>query len=486
MQSTFLHGPSRPPWHSSETSAGLASRSRGSWSSTMVTCSPYGTVPYRPATSHRLSTGHPEGGGPPPDGETGMGDGLEGPSWTPVSRHDELADPHEPTDRGDSSIVNGGRFLKSGDEAGTAPEDRAFRPDVEGLRAVAVTLVFLYHFGVRPLVGGYVGVDVFFVISGFVITGLLLRERTFTGKTGILGFYGRRARRIIPVATFVIVVASIGLVVLSGVSVARESATNARWTALFLGNIRHDILLGPYWSLAIEEQFYLVYPVLFLVVATVGRRRSLRARLGVFLTVVVVASFWWSLASSPGSPAAASSTFTRAWELAVGGLLAVCASPLKKMPATLAASVTWAGLVGLMIIAFSLKYTYFAAANTAAALPVLATALIILGGTAAPRNGAETLLRRAPFKWIGRWSFSIYLWHWPIFILVVARWHPATSLVYIPLGALVLIVSAGSYFAIENPIRHSQLLNRSPLASIGTGLVLIAGCLAAITLLAGG
>ena len=97
------------------------------------------------------------------------------------------------------------RFLASGDEAGTAPEDRAFRPDVEGLRAVAVLLVVLYHVGI-PHLGGYVGVDVFFVISGYVITGLLLRERSATGRTSLLAFYGRRSRRIIPAAALVIVV----------------------------------------------------------------------------------------------------------------------------------------------------------------------------------------------------------------------------------------------------------------------------------------
>ena len=99
-----------------------------------------------------------------------------------------------------------GDILPLGEEAGTAPEDRSFRPDVEGLRAVAVLLVVLYHAGVTQLFGGYVGVDVFFVISGFVITGLLLRERASTSRTSILSFYARRCRRIIPAATVVIIV----------------------------------------------------------------------------------------------------------------------------------------------------------------------------------------------------------------------------------------------------------------------------------------
>src|SRR6202050_2951298 len=102
----------------------------------------------------------------------------------------------------DSPVVDQ-RFLASGEEAGTAPDDRRFRPDVEGLRAVAVLLVVLFHAGVPHLTGGYVGVDVFFVISGFVITGLLLRERQGSGRTSILDFYARRCRRILPAATVV-------------------------------------------------------------------------------------------------------------------------------------------------------------------------------------------------------------------------------------------------------------------------------------------
>src|ERR1700688_4809365 len=102
--------------------------------------------------------------------------------------------------------ARGDRFLASGDESGTAPEDRPFRPDVEGLRAVAVLLVVLFHAGISSISGGYIGVDVFFVISGFVITGVLLRERDSTGHTSLLHFYARRGRRIIPLAVLVVIV----------------------------------------------------------------------------------------------------------------------------------------------------------------------------------------------------------------------------------------------------------------------------------------
>ena len=172
------------------------------------------------------------------------------------------------------------RPLAAGDEAGTTPEDRPFRPDVEGLRAVAVLLVVLFHSGVSWVSGGYVGVDVFFVISGFVITGVLLRERASSGRTSIFAFYGRRCRRIIPAATLVIIATVVLAYWFLGVAGGSSTATDGRWAAVFLANF-HFIAIGTnyfssqqppsplqnFWSLAVEEQFYVVYPTLFLVVA---------------------------------------------------------------------------------------------------------------------------------------------------------------------------------------------------------------------------
>ena len=129
-----------------------------------------------------------------------------------------------------------GELAVRGDEAGTAPGDRRFRPDVEGLRAVAIVLVVLYHGGLTALSGGYVGVDVFFVISGFVITGLLLRERAGSGRTSFLNFYGRRSRRIIPAASLVIVVTVIATYWVLGAIYGNPTAVDGRWTAVFLAN----------------------------------------------------------------------------------------------------------------------------------------------------------------------------------------------------------------------------------------------------------
>ena len=219
------------------------------------------------------------------------------------------------------------RLLTSGNEAGTAPGDRRFRPDVEGLRAVAVVLVVLYHAGLKGLTGGYVGVDVFFVISGFVITGVLLREQAATKGVSIIGFYGRRSRRIIPAATLVIIVTVALTYFFLGVVYGNQTATDARWTAVFLANFHFSSVgtnylaaqqppspLQNFWSLAVEEQFYLVYPTLVLLISAVRTRVSLQARLAVSLTAVIAVSFALSVVQTGSNPTVAYfSPLTRAW-----------------------------------------------------------------------------------------------------------------------------------------------------------------------------
>lgn len=373
-------------------------------------------------------------------------------------------------------------------------EDRAFRPDIEGLRAVAVALVVLFHYfrtAVSQFQGGYVGVDVFFVISGYVITGLLLRERATTTKTNLVGFYGRRARRILPMSTLVIVVSLIFERYFIGGSIAGLVAVDARWAAVFLANFhfahvypnylaqRAGSPLQTYWSLATEEQFYLVYPFLFVLVAAIGRRWSLRIKLGVVLVAVIGGSLACSVITTvPGfnDLVAYDSPFTRAWELALGGLVAVAAGPLSKLPRVVAGALAWLGLAGIGVATthYTLLTLY---PGDAVVLPVVATALVIAGGVAAPRWGAEALLKLAPFRWLGRWSYSLYLWHYPVLLIADQRWgNPTSTKVHLVLLAVAVALSALTYFAVENPIRNARLL-RVPRwgrwISLGMGAVLI-------------
>jgi peptidoglycan/LPS O-acetylase OafA/YrhL len=387
------------------------------------------------------------------------------------------------------------RVLPSGDEAGTAPGDRPFRPDVEGLRAIAVLLVVLFHSGVSFVSGGYVGVDVFFVISGFVITGVLLRERSDTGRTSIFAFYGRRTRRIIPAATLVIIATVIMAYWFLGIGGGAPAATDGRWAAVFLANF-HFIATGTnylasqappsplqnFWSLAVEEQFYVVYPTLFLLIAGM-KVLSLRARLAITLSVVVVASYAYSVTDTHTNPVGAYfSPFTRAWELALGALVAVSTPWLLKLPARLAASATWVGLAAVLLAAFVFD-SRTAYPGSLVAIPVVGAALIIAGGMQAHATGAESLLHLAPFRWLGQRSYSLYLWHWPILIIAAEYAGKSTLSVKDNLfWVLVALVAAmATYWLIENPIRHAKSLRRIRWASIGLGVGLIALTFVAIS-----
>ena len=379
-----------------------------------------------------------------------------------------------------NSLAPDERFLATGDEAGTAPDDRRFRPDVEGLRAVAVLLVVFYHANVARVTGGFIGVDVFFVISGFVITGLLLRERQRTGHTSILNFYARRVRRILPAATLVILVVVAASYLLLGYVSGDLIADDGRWAAVFLSNFHFEAVgtnyftaklppspLQNFWSLSVEEQFYVVYPSLFLVMARWKGRLSPQAKMAITLAIVIVASYWLSVVQTASHPTAAYfSPFTRAWELALGALVALGTPWLKRIPAPRAALLTWAGLAAILVAAFAFT-AQTAYPGSLVAIPVLGSALILAGGAAAPHFGAEWLLRRRSFQWFGQRSYSLYLWHWPI-LIVAAEQAGKPSL---PVGdnllliVIAVVIAMASYRFVENPIRRWRLPSRTTVAA---------------------
>lgn len=385
------------------------------------------------------------------------------------------------------------RLLPSGREAGTAPDDRRFRPDVEGLRAIAILLVVLFHAGVPGLSGGFVGVDVFFVISGFVITGVLLRERQSTGGTSIIGFYGRRVRRILPAATLCILVTVVSAYMVVSRAAGTATANDGRWAAVFLVNFHFASVgtnyfssqlppspLQNFWSLSVEEQFYVVFPTLIMVVAAFRRFGSLRLRLAVMLVAVIVASYAWSIIQTAQNPTAAYfSPFTRAWELALGALIAVGTSYLKRVPSPVAAAMTWIGL-GAIIGAAFLFDAGTPYPGSLVAIPVVGAAMVIAGGVVIPRLGTERLIGLPPFGWLGKVSYSLYLWHWPILILAAEQAGKTTLSVGINLilVGVALAVSVFSYVVVENPIRRARLPS---LGSVGLGIGLIALTLALLT-----
>ena len=387
------------------------------------------------------------------------------------------------------------RLLPSGDEAGTPPDDRPFRPDIQGLRALAVGSVVLYHARLG-LPGGFVGVDVFFVISGFVITGLLLRERGATARTSMPGFYARRARRILPAATLVILVTVACSYAILGLVAGNPTADAGRWTSVFLSNF-HSIWTSSnyfgaqaaqspllhFWSLAVEEQFYVVFPLLFLIAASLFKRVPLRIRVGVVLVLVIASSLTWCiLQTSSNRSIAYLSPFTRAWELALGCLVAVVGPHWRRIGDMSSRILGWVGVAGIIASCFVFSSST-AYPGAAALLPTVSTALVIVAGFRVPSGGAEWLLGRWALLELGALSYSLYLWHFPVLLLPEQQAGHALSIgnrLWLVLVAVVLAYA--TYRLVENPFRHNSSLTKSRRASLSMGAVLIALTLVVCTL----
>ena len=232
--------------------------------------------------------------------------------------------------------------------------------------------------------------------------------------------------------------------------------------------------LQNFWSLSVEEQFYVVYPSLFLIVAALARRWSLKRALTLALGAVVIGSFVWSVVSTSSNPTATYfSPLSRAWELAIGGLAAVGTTWFLRMPRHVAAIVTWVGLGSVLMAAFVFNGgTPYP--GSAVALPVIGTALMIVGGAAQPRYGVEMLLKQRPFQLFGALSYSLYLWHWPILTIAAQQAGRTLSVGENLLWVLAALgVSAVSYYLIENPIRHAAILARRRYTTLGLGAAIL-------------
>ena len=376
------------------------------------------------------------------------------------------------------------------------PTTIARRRDIEGLRAIAVVLVLAYHAGVPGVSGGYVGVDVFFVISGFLITSLLVREHDATGRIRFGEFYARRIRRLFP-ASFVVVVATllasrVWLEPLRLDDLGRDAiaaavlGTNVLFAARQTDYLQSALPPSPlqhYWSLGVEEQYYLLYPLLvWLALRGRGGRRALTAT----LATLGVASLALGIVVTPRSPALAFYLLpTRAWELLAGGLLALVAGRRRPSDATTthAADVAGAarvraGLGWLGIAAIGVAAAAYGEATPfpgwAAVLPVAGAALVI----AAPHDrggGPRRVLDVAAMQWIGSRSYALYLWHWPILIVVRAReggeLYPAATAACL---ALTVIAAEASHRLVEGPIRRPPDWLRPTRRSLAVGVALVA------------
>lgn len=350
---------------------------------------------------------------------------------------------------------------------------KKFRPDIQGLRMIAVVAVILDHLLGWPS-GGFVGVDIFFVISGFLITSLLLREHEKTGTISFLGFYTRRVKRIIPAAVLVIGATVVTAWFLFAPGRLRSTLGDAIWAFVFAANWRFGITgtdyfnadsavspLQHFWSLAVEEQFYLVWPWVMLAIFALisyGRGTRRRARVVVLAAIIVLTagSFAWALWETSTVPTwAYFSTFSRAWELGIGALLAVVAGVFSGIPPWLRTALAWAGLVGIAISVFLVSADHGGFPAPLAALPVLATALVITSGTGGDARFIWPITNRVS-SYIGDISYSLYLWHFP-FVIFLGPFFPENGWVYYVIALLLMCsVSMLSYHLVEDPIRRGK------------------------------
>jgi len=397
--------------------------------------------------------------------------------------------------------------LRTADTLIAAPKARVFRTDIQALRAVAIGLVVLNHLWPVRLPGGYVGVDVFFVISGFLITGHLVGEMRRTGGVRLGAFYARRIRRLLPAALLVLAVSLVLMVVLLPYPRWERGAWEVAASAGYVENwflasmsVNYSALndaasvVQHYWSLSVEEQFYIVWPLLLLAALAVARRtggpttrRGVRARTTTALVAVVAVVGVLSFAASViytivAPPQAYFATFTRGWEFAVGGAIALFGSrvPLGRTAADIVS------LLGFALIVFAaLVYDHTTAfPGYTALVPVLGTAAVILAGEgfASLWHAKVTALR--PVQWLGGVSYSLYLWHWPL--IVVAPFvigGEATTLSKLMVLAIALVLAALTKRFVEDAGQSWGYWRGSSRRAFGlmiTGMIVITALVAGV------
>lgn len=355
-----------------------------------------------------------------------------------------------------------------------------FRADIQGLRGIAIALVVLLHAGVAGFQGGFVGVELFFVLSGYVVTESALRKNSAELGANLKNFYVKRIVHLVPLATIVIVVTLFAAFFLLGPAFNTDLIQDARWSAAYAANWRFinvganyfiqgldQSLLNHYWYLAIEQQVYLVFPLVFFMILRFAPARFTRPALATVALIAIAASGWWSAAQTASDATAAYySPWTRIWEIALGSLVALIPSSYaKRTPAVLT---TMISVGALLAIAGSVLYLDSTKPypGILAWWPALAAAALLWANENAIRFGPASWLSIRPLRYLGDISYALYLWHY-IWLMLPAQLETPLGTEWLPAqvaGALVCAVV--SHHLIEKPLMRSERFKRDWIAAV--------------------
>lgn len=371
------------------------------------------------------------------------------------------------------------------------------RLDLQGLRAIAVAVVFLAHAGVAGFSGGFIGVDLFFVLSGFLITGVLYKEYEANGRLDVLAFYSRRLKRLLPAMVLMIGVTLFASFILLPSFQAKAQIGSAPFASLWFSNFyfsfneldyfnelgQNDLFLHT-WSLGVEEQFYLIWPFLFLLLTSFLRGKlstnfSHRLSLSLGLSLVLISSLALSLYWTTNNPLLAFYQMpSRAWQFALGALLffvvhrpEFCRNRSRNDVTGLLLLVAGAVAVAMSVYQYNDQMHY---PGWAALAPSFGAAFIILAGSLIPEN--KNPFAWGPLVWLGNRSYSLYLWHWPVLLLFEAIYGSLTVEMTAAVILISLLLTELTYRLVEKPFWTGSLSNFSPkhIVQFGTLAMLLA------------
>jgi peptidoglycan/LPS O-acetylase OafA/YrhL len=347
------------------------------------------------------------------------------------------------------------------------------RKDIQGLRAVAVLLVVAGHLFPNTIKGGYIGVDIFFVISGFVITQQMTKSYLESQKGFLLHFYARRVRRILPSALLVTLSTIWATSYFLGPVASNEAKLDGGWATIFLSNFHfHNGALDyfstgtqpsplqHFWSLSIEEQFYLVWPALFLLLFSLPI--SLRIKQLVVGLLIIFSLFAALFQSEINQSPIFFVTWTRIWELGAGALLALTAKsiPLPRIVSTLL-------VLFLVVAGFVIPQTMqWPRMST---IPIIIVTLVLLLRN--PRISKFHLLENRVAAYLGDLSYIIYLWHWPVLTIAKGNFRDLGAQEILFVIGVTAVLSVGTHHLFENPLRYSGTLIARPFLTISTGVL---------------